>query len=77
MMPLVKILSSRSTAELTLEVNAYLSQMQALNNNGSLYSLHSVQFKVTPLADLGIMYSVLLVFNDAAAEDTGEMELPF
>ena len=77
MMPMVKILSSRSTAELTMSVNSYLSQLQGHNNNGSLYSLRSIHFNVTPLADLGVMYSVVLVINDASEEDTGNIELPF
>lgn len=64
-------------SELTLETNAYLSRLQASNNNGSLYSLRSIQFKVTPLADLGVMYSVLLTINDARDEETGEIEIPF
>ena len=60
-----------------MSVNAYLSQLQAHNNDGSLYSLRSLHFNVTPLADLGVMYSVVLVINDSRNEDTGDIELPF
>ena len=77
MLPLVKVLSSRSTSELTLAVNQYLNQLQCQNENGSLYSLRSLQFQVTPLADLGVMYSVILVVDDALEENSTNIELPF
>lgn len=60
-------------------MNAYLSRLQAHNENGSLYSLRSLHFNVTPLADLGVMYSVVLVINDAAQDESchDSIELPF
>lgn len=67
MFPFVKILSSRSTAELTLDVNQYLNQLEAQNNqNDTQYAVKNLTFKVTALPDCGVMYSVMIVVTDGS-----------
>ena len=78
MMPLVKVLSSRSTTELTNSINAYLGYLADCNAKGSLYSLRSIQYVVTPISESCILYSVLITVNDSSTSyDDGSMELPF
>ena len=67
MFPFVKILSSRSTAELTLDVNCYLNQLETENDqNKTQYAVKSLTFKVTALPDCCVMYSVMIVVADCA-----------
>lgn len=67
MFPFVKILSSRSAAELTLDVNSYLNQLDAQNvDNHTAYSVKNLVFKVTALPDCGVMYSVMIVVADGS-----------
>ena len=76
MFPFVKILSSRSAAELTLDINQYLNQLQSQNeSNGTNYSVHNITFKVTALPDCCVMYSVLITVDDNADYNTSSAAL--
>lgn len=81
MLPFVKILSSRSASDLTLSVNQYLNTIQSQSENGCPYSLRSIDFKVVPLPDLGVMYTVLIIIDDATASEYPEgyptIDIPF
>ena len=79
MLPLVKVLSSKSTAELSAAINAYLGYLSDSNaKNGSLYSLRSIQYVVTPISESVVLYSVLITINDASTSyDDASVELPF
>lgn len=76
MVPFVKILSSRSTSELTLSVNQYLNTIQAQSDNGCPYSVRSIELKVVPLPDLGVMYTVLIIIDDSTKSEYPE-GIPF
>lgn len=76
MFPFVKILSSRSAAELTLDVNQYINQLQAQNeSNGTKYSIRNITFKVTALPDCCVMYSVLITVCDSDNYNTSAAAL--
>ena len=84
MFPFVKILSNRSAAELTLDVNCYLNQLDGQNNErGTKYSVKNLVFKVTALPDCGVMYSVMIVIADGSdypklpASDVLPEDIPF
>ena len=76
MVPFVKVLSSRSTSELTLAINQYLNTIQSQSENGCPYTLRSIDFKVVPLPDLGVMYTVLIIIDDATVSEFPE-GIPF
>ena len=79
MLPLVKVLSSKSTAELSTAINAYLGYLAESNaKNGDRYSLRSITYKVTPLSESCILYSALIIVNDISTSyDDDKIELPF